>query len=298
MASPVSTPPANQAAASQPIDDQRQRGIQRRRSSISSTETYLLISSSGTDNPELPPVLNFKCVKHNFTQVLTHFEPSSDNGGDSGYARAAASRRLQMQQQATTAEKAARAEGYGSGGSSMPSKPPNKDGATGTFNQVYWVCDSAWPKDHHEQVGAGWPAAECCLTTHELQLLGCRFVCDMLGSVSVSLKHCIMGLALCEMPRMPSPSLVLAVCVCCLPQKHSGNVIVFLGNESPLGIPKQPIVFENARRLNALVVLVEHRYYGECVCCWGGSGGYMHWDSACKAGLIITHRVSCKGQER
>jgi hypothetical protein len=46
-------------------------------------------------------------------------------------------------------------------------------------------------------------------------------------------------------------------------QKQDGNVIVFLGNESPLGIPKQPIVFENARRLNALVVLVEHRYYGE-----------------------------------
>jgi hypothetical protein len=46
-------------------------------------------------------------------------------------------------------------------------------------------------------------------------------------------------------------------------QKHGGNVIVFLGNESPLGIPRQPIVFENARRLNALVILVEHRYYGE-----------------------------------
>lgn len=53
------------------------------------------------------------------------------------------------------------------------------------------------------------------------------------------------------------------ICVACGPQKHSGNVIVFLGNESPLGVPKQPIVFENARRLNALVVLVEHRYYGE-----------------------------------
>jgi hypothetical protein len=49
-------------------------------------------------------------------------------------------------------------------------------------------------------------------------------------------------------------------------QADSGNVIVFLGNESPLGIPKQPIVFENARRLNALVVLVEHRYYGRCDC--------------------------------
>jgi hypothetical protein len=22
-----------------------------------------------------------------------------------------------------------------------------------TFNQVYWVCDAAWPKEHHEQVG-------------------------------------------------------------------------------------------------------------------------------------------------
>jgi hypothetical protein len=42
-------------------------------------------------------------------------------------------------------------------------------------------------------------------------------------------------------------------------------VIVFLGNESPLGVPGQPIVFENARRLNALVVLVEHRFYGDSV---------------------------------
>lgn len=39
--------------------------------------------------------------------------------------------------------------------------------------------------------------------------------------------------------------------------------MVFLGNEGPLGVPQQPIVFENARRLNALVVLVEHRYYGK-----------------------------------
>jgi hypothetical protein len=42
-------------------------------------------------------------------------------------------------------------------------------------------------------------------------------------------------------------------------QARIGNIIVFLGNESPLGIPKQPIVFENAQRLNALVLLVEHR---------------------------------------
>lgn len=39
--------------------------------------------------------------------------------------------------------------------------------------------------------------------------------------------------------------------------------MVFVGAEGPLGTPGQPIVFENARRLNALVVLVEHRYYGE-----------------------------------
>jgi hypothetical protein len=61
------------------------------------------------------------------------------------------------------------------------------------------------------------------------------------------------------------------LCACCflllllllLLQRELGNVVVFLGNEGPLGIPQQPIVFENARRLNALVVLVEHRYYGE-----------------------------------
>lgn len=42
-------------------------------------------------------------------------------------------------------------------------------------------------------------------------------------------------------------------------QAEAGHIIVFLGNESPLGVPKQPIVFENAARLNALVLLVEHR---------------------------------------
>lgn len=47
-------------------------------------------------------------------------------------------------------------------------------------------------------------------------------------------------------------------------QARSGNIIVFLGNESPLGIPKQPIVFENAERLNALVLLVEHRWVHRC----------------------------------
>lgn len=38
-----------------------------------------------------------------------------------------------------------------------------------------------------------------------------------------------------------------------------GNVIVFLGNESPLTKPLQPIVFENAARMKALIVQVEVR---------------------------------------
>uniref|UniRef100_A0A383WGA6 Serine carboxypeptidase S28-domain-containing protein n=1 Tax=Tetradesmus obliquus TaxID=3088 RepID=A0A383WGA6_TETOB len=48
-------------------------------------------------------------------------------------------------------------------------------------------------------------------------------------------------------------------------QEESGVIYVFLGNESPLGTPRQPIVFENARRHRALVVLVEHRYYGASI---------------------------------
>ena len=55
-----------------------------------------------------------------------------------------------------------------------------------------------------------------------------------------------------------------SLCVFVLSQRTAGNVVVYLGNEGALGIPQQPIVFENARRLNALVVLVEHRYYGRC----------------------------------
>jgi hypothetical protein len=46
-------------------------------------------------------------------------------------------------------------------------------------------------------------------------------------------------------------------------QREVGHIIFFLGNESPLGVPRQPIVFENARRMHALVVELEHRYYGE-----------------------------------
>lgn len=42
-------------------------------------------------------------------------------------------------------------------------------------------------------------------------------------------------------------------------QEASGTVLVFLGNESPLDTPQQPIIFENADRHNALVILVEHR---------------------------------------
>lgn len=45
-------------------------------------------------------------------------------------------------------------------------------------------------------------------------------------------------------------------------QAQVGTIILFLGNESPLDEPRQPIVFENAARMHALVVEVDHRYYG------------------------------------
>uniref|UniRef100_A0A383VGH4 Serine carboxypeptidase S28 n=1 Tax=Tetradesmus obliquus TaxID=3088 RepID=A0A383VGH4_TETOB len=46
-------------------------------------------------------------------------------------------------------------------------------------------------------------------------------------------------------------------------QARHGNVVVFLGGEGPLSRPQRPIIFENAKRLHALVIQVEHRYYGE-----------------------------------
>ncbi|KAI9013663.1 serine carboxypeptidase S28-domain-containing protein [Hyaloraphidium curvatum] len=45
----------------------------------------------------------------------------------------------------------------------------------------------------------------------------------------------------------------------------NGSVIVFLGNESPLNNIVQPIVFENAARMRALIVEIEHRYYGRSI---------------------------------
>lgn len=80
-------------------------------------------------------------------------------------------------------------------------------------------------------------------------------------------------------------SVLLLLLLCAMLQKESGNVIVFLGNESPLGIPKQPIVFENARRLNALVILVEHRYYGRG----------EPWTLLCTAHGTMKHIPSCSG---
>jgi lysosomal Pro-X carboxypeptidase len=47
------------------------------------------------------------------------------------------------------------------------------------------------------------------------------------------------------------------------PNVQNGSVVVFLGNESPLNNIVQPIVFENIRRMNALLIEVEHRYYGK-----------------------------------
>lgn len=45
-------------------------------------------------------------------------------------------------------------------------------------------------------------------------------------------------------------------------QVANGTIIVELGNESVLKNPVWPIVFENAQRTNALIIAVEHRYYG------------------------------------
>ena len=43
-------------------------------------------------------------------------------------------------------------------------------------------------------------------------------------------------------------------------QIQDSSLIFFLGNELPLTLPQQPIVFENARRLNSLVVELEVRW--------------------------------------
>jgi hypothetical protein len=51
---------------------------------------------------------------------------------------------------------------------------------------------------------------------------------------------------------------LLLLCASLL-QAQQGSIIVFLGNESPLGTPSQPIVFEQARAMKALVLEVEHR---------------------------------------
>ena len=55
------------------------------------------------------------------------------------------------------------------------------------------------------------------------------------------------------------------VCPAAFPSDKSqaaseGNVILFLGNEGPLDNPSQPIVFENAARMKALVIQVEVRH--------------------------------------
>jgi len=50
-------------------------------------------------------------------------------------------------------------------------------------------------------------------------------------------------------------------------QAAQGTIIFFLGNEGPLGTPQQPIVFENAARMHALVIELEHRYYGSSLPC-------------------------------
>jgi hypothetical protein len=119
----------------QPIgSQQKHRGFQRRRSSISSGKPYILQRSGGTANPELPPVLDFKCVKHNFSQVMDHF-----NG-----KHAPAARRLQQDDLD---------DFWGSGPEPVDAKKLKiEKQKKGTFTQVYWVCDAAWPKEQTVQV--------------------------------------------------------------------------------------------------------------------------------------------------
>jgi hypothetical protein len=134
---------APSAQPTQPIDSQQKhRGFQRRRSSISSSEPYILQSSGGTTNPELPPVLDFKCVKHNFTQVMDHF-----GGKLYGDEHAPTARRLQQDDLE---------DFWGSDPEPIDAKKlKNEKQKKGTFIQIYWVCDAAWPKEQNVQVGQG-----------------------------------------------------------------------------------------------------------------------------------------------
>jgi hypothetical protein len=83
-----------------------------------------------------------------------------------------------------------------------------------------------------------WLGAPLALNLRAVVLLAMVFCLDLQQRASASQSSC------------PPPTHT---------QRDNGTLIVFLGNEGTLGIPKQPIVFENAERMQALVILVEHR---------------------------------------
>jgi hypothetical protein len=144
------------AAAAQPIDDLQKvrRGIQRR-TFISSTDPYILLSSSGTDNPDLPPVLGFKCVKHNYTQVLDHFAEAHTQQADALGQVHDGVGQVHGEDQASTHSKSL----HWDSDSDLweleadeAAKKKQQWRKQKTFTQVYWVCDATWPTDRHEQV--------------------------------------------------------------------------------------------------------------------------------------------------
>jgi hypothetical protein len=128
------TPEGSGATAQQQQESSQQQQQQQQQKSskppaATSASTFRLVSSHGSADPELPPVLGFTCKKFNYTQQLNHFPAPTQHEvlSESSSGSRASRRRLQQQQ------------GSSSGGA-------------GTFTQVYWVCDASWPTDAAEQV--------------------------------------------------------------------------------------------------------------------------------------------------
>jgi hypothetical protein len=124
----------------------------------------------------------------------------------------------------------------------------------GTFKQTYWVCDAAWPSNRDEQVR---PRRQLQLADWPPVAAGLNVVC-----------------------AWPLPL-----------QEASGNVLVYLGGATPLGAAQPPMIFENARRHNALVVMVEHRYFGDSLPFKVSPSAklptqYYHWLTMPQVGLV------------
>jgi hypothetical protein len=128
-------------------------------SSSSSEADYLLVSTTGDASPALPPVLDFKCKKFHFRQLLDHFTAKSFDvpadsaeaaaaAGSPGVAPLAASRRLLQQQWRRWWRPTGQQQQQQQQQGPQPDEPA-------TFTQVYWVCGDAWPRTKQEQVRGG-----------------------------------------------------------------------------------------------------------------------------------------------